>query len=89
MRLEENNLTEAVEREQCIEVLKAMLTVVDWERIIPREVLTHLFITKDYPKCSSTRFKRKFAYSFRLHDNNRIILCVCVCVCVCVCDFIF
>ncbi|XP_030290887.1 homeodomain-interacting protein kinase 1-like [Sparus aurata] len=49
MRLEENNLTEAVEREQCIELLKAMQTVVDWERITPREVLSHPFITKDYP----------------------------------------
>ncbi|XP_030269661.1 homeodomain-interacting protein kinase 1-like [Sparus aurata] len=47
--LEENNPTEAVEREQCIELLKAMLTVHPSRRITPRQVLTHPFITKDYP----------------------------------------
>ncbi|XP_030290664.1 homeodomain-interacting protein kinase 1-like isoform X2 [Sparus aurata] len=49
IRLEENNLAEAEEREQCIELLKAMLTVAYWERITPRKVLAHPFITKYYP----------------------------------------
>ncbi|XP_030288454.1 homeodomain-interacting protein kinase 2-like isoform X3 [Sparus aurata] len=48
-RLEEDNKTEAVEREQCIELLKAMLAFDADERITPREVLTHPFITKVYP----------------------------------------
>ncbi|XP_030282904.1 homeodomain-interacting protein kinase 2-like [Sparus aurata] len=49
MRLEENNGSEAAERDQCIELLKAMLKTGVDERITPREVLTHPFITKDYP----------------------------------------
>ncbi|XP_030278736.1 homeodomain-interacting protein kinase 2-like isoform X3 [Sparus aurata] len=49
MRLEKNNKTEAVEREQCVELLKAMLKVNADERITPREVLAHPFITKNYP----------------------------------------
>ncbi|XP_030269384.1 homeodomain-interacting protein kinase 1 isoform X1 [Sparus aurata] len=49
MRLEEDNKTEAVEREQCIELLKAMLAFDADERITPCEVLTHPFITKVYP----------------------------------------
>ncbi|KAM8745400.1 homeodomain-interacting protein kinase 2-like isoform 2-T6 [Acanthopagrus schlegelii] len=49
MRLEEDNTTEAVEREQCIELLKAMLAFDADERITPREVLTHPFISKVYP----------------------------------------
>ncbi|XP_036929518.1 homeodomain-interacting protein kinase 1-like isoform X1 [Acanthopagrus latus] len=57
MRLEENNQTEAVEREQCIELLKAMLTVVDWERITPCEVLAHPFITKDYTNVQTDGLK--------------------------------
>ena len=35
MRLEEENNNEAVEREQCIELLKAMLAFDADERIIP------------------------------------------------------
>ena len=50
MHLEENNEVEAAEREQCIELLKAMLKMGEDERITPCEVLTHPFITKDYPK---------------------------------------
>ncbi|XP_036934674.1 homeodomain-interacting protein kinase 1-like [Acanthopagrus latus] len=49
MRLEENNEAEATEREQCIELLKAMLKTGEDERIAPCQVLTHAFITKDYP----------------------------------------
>ncbi|XP_030262611.1 homeodomain-interacting protein kinase 1-like isoform X2 [Sparus aurata] len=49
MRLEEKNKSEAVEREQCIELLKAMLKVDAKKRITPKKVLTHPFITKDYP----------------------------------------
>ncbi|XP_030277579.1 homeodomain-interacting protein kinase 2-like isoform X2 [Sparus aurata] len=49
MREEEKNKDEAVEREQCIELLKAMLTIDPDERITPSEVLTHPFITRDYP----------------------------------------
>ncbi|XP_036966875.1 homeodomain-interacting protein kinase 1-like isoform X5 [Acanthopagrus latus] len=49
VRLEENNEAEAAEREQCIELLKAILKTSEDERITPREVLTHPFITKDYP----------------------------------------
>ncbi|XP_036945387.1 homeodomain-interacting protein kinase 1-like [Acanthopagrus latus] len=49
MRLEEKNKTEAVEREQCVELLKAMLRVDAKKRITPKKVLTHPFITKDHP----------------------------------------
>ncbi|XP_030280731.1 homeodomain-interacting protein kinase 1-like [Sparus aurata] len=49
IRLEENNEAEAAEREQCIELLKAMLKMNEDERITPREVLIHPFFTKDYP----------------------------------------
>ncbi|XP_030283408.1 homeodomain-interacting protein kinase 1-like isoform X1 [Sparus aurata] len=49
MCLEENNEAEAAEREQCIELLKAMLKTGEDERITPSEVLTHPFSTKDYP----------------------------------------
>lgn len=49
-RLEENNRDEAEEREQCIELLKATLTIDADERTTPREVVTHPFITKDYLK---------------------------------------
>ncbi|KAM8766626.1 homeodomain-interacting protein kinase 1-like isoform 2-T6 [Acanthopagrus schlegelii] len=49
IRLEENNEAEAVEREQCIELMKAMLKMDEDERITPREVLIHPFFTKDYP----------------------------------------
>ncbi|XP_030269481.1 dual specificity tyrosine-phosphorylation-regulated kinase 1B-like isoform X2 [Sparus aurata] len=44
MRLEEENNNEAVEREQCIELLKAMLAFDADERITPCEILTHPFI---------------------------------------------
>ena len=50
MRLEEENNTEAVEREQCVELLKAMLAFDADERITPCEILTHPFITKVYRK---------------------------------------
>ena len=50
MREEEKNKDEAVEREQCIELLKAMLTIDPNERITPSEVLAHPFITRDYPR---------------------------------------
>ncbi|XP_030267322.1 dual specificity protein kinase YAK1-like isoform X4 [Sparus aurata] len=49
IRLEENNEAEATEREQCIELLKAMLKTDEDERITPREVLIHPFFTKVYP----------------------------------------
>ncbi|XP_030267138.1 homeodomain-interacting protein kinase 1-like isoform X1 [Sparus aurata] len=49
IRLEENNEAEAAEREQCIELLKAMLQTDEDERITPREVLIHPFFTKVYP----------------------------------------
>ena len=38
------------EREQCIELLKAILKMDPNESITPREVLTHPFITTDYLK---------------------------------------
>ena len=45
VRLETNNRFEAEEREQCVELLKALL-VMDWrKRITPAEVLSHPFIT--------------------------------------------
>ena len=50
MRLEGKNNAEAIEREQCVELLKAMLEIDPDERITPREVLTHPFITKDFLK---------------------------------------
>ncbi|XP_059195898.1 homeodomain-interacting protein kinase 1-like [Centropristis striata] len=53
MRLEENNETEAEDREQCIELLKAMLTWDGKERITPDEILNHPFITKSYLRSSS------------------------------------
>ncbi|XP_059196235.1 homeodomain-interacting protein kinase 1-like [Centropristis striata] len=52
MRLEENNETEAEDREQCIELLKAMLTWDEKERITPDEILNHPFITKSYLRSS-------------------------------------
>ena len=45
MRLEKDNKNEIEEREQCIELLKAMLRVDAKERITPRGVLAHPFIT--------------------------------------------
>ncbi|XP_036966867.1 homeodomain-interacting protein kinase 1-like isoform X1 [Acanthopagrus latus] len=55
VRLEENNEAEAAEREQCIELLKAILKTSEDERITPREVLTHPFITKDYPNSGAEK----------------------------------
>ncbi|XP_036951497.1 homeodomain-interacting protein kinase 2-like [Acanthopagrus latus] len=49
VRLEEDNKTEAVERAQCIKLLKAMLALDADKRITSREVLSHPFITKVYP----------------------------------------
>lgn len=46
MRLERNNTAEADEREQCVELMKAMLKMGETERITPSEVLTHPFIAK-------------------------------------------
>ncbi|XP_039636167.1 homeodomain-interacting protein kinase 3-like isoform X2 [Perca fluviatilis] len=54
LRLERKNKSEAVEREQCIELLEAMLKLDETERITPREVLTHPFIAKGY-HCSQTK----------------------------------
>ncbi|XP_036935254.1 homeodomain-interacting protein kinase 2-like [Acanthopagrus latus] len=62
MRRGKDNRTVAVEQRQCIELLKAMMTFDANERITPREILNHPFITKVYPKvqtsiksCASTR----------------------------------
>ena len=38
------------EREQCIELLKALLKMDEDKMNTPPEVLIHPFITKDYPK---------------------------------------
>ncbi|KAI3377522.1 hypothetical protein L3Q82_008435, partial [Scortum barcoo] len=46
MRLEEENAAEAEERDQCIELLKAMLTWDQKERITPKDILAHPFITR-------------------------------------------
>ncbi|XP_068173985.1 homeodomain-interacting protein kinase 2-like isoform X2 [Antennarius striatus] len=48
MRLEDKNGFEAVEREQCIELLKAMLRMDPKKRITPDEVLNHPFIKTDH-----------------------------------------
>ncbi|KAM8759568.1 uncharacterized protein AB9X84_007917 [Acanthopagrus schlegelii] len=50
-----DNKTEAVEQRQCIKFLKAMMTFDADKRITPREVLTHPFITKVYPKVQTLR----------------------------------
>ncbi|XP_036978357.1 homeodomain-interacting protein kinase 2-like isoform X2 [Acanthopagrus latus] len=52
---EEKNETEAVEITQCLELLKAMMTFDAEERITPREVLNHPFITKVYPKVQTPK----------------------------------
>ncbi len=44
VRREMDNNTEAEEREQCIELLKAMLEMDPRKRITPSEVLSHPFI---------------------------------------------
>ncbi|XP_030280905.1 homeodomain-interacting protein kinase 2-like isoform X2 [Sparus aurata] len=64
MRLEEKNNSEAVEREQCIELLKAMLEIDPDERITPSEVLTHPFITKDYPNVQIDMVKASTSLGF-------------------------
>ncbi|KAI3369730.1 hypothetical protein L3Q82_024397 [Scortum barcoo] len=46
MRLEEENGAEAEERDQCVELLKAMLTWDQKERITPKDILAHPFITR-------------------------------------------
>lgn len=48
MRLEENKTSEADEMSECIDLLKAMLKWDAAERITPREVLAHPFITRSY-----------------------------------------
>lgn len=48
MRLERDNVTEADERRDCIELLKAMLKWDERERIIPSGILSHPFITQSY-----------------------------------------
>lgn len=47
---EENNKAEAVEREHCVELLKAMQKIDPNKRITPQEVLALPFNTKNYPK---------------------------------------
>ncbi|XP_059196131.1 homeodomain-interacting protein kinase 2-like [Centropristis striata] len=54
MRLEEDNATEAAERTQCIELLKATLSWDEKDRITPEGILNHPFITK----CSSSPIKK-------------------------------
>ncbi|XP_068164942.1 homeodomain-interacting protein kinase 3-like, partial [Antennarius striatus] len=63
MRLEENNAAEAVEREQCIELLKAMLAMDPDKRITPQEVLQHPFITN----CNITASCNK---TFNSHQDH-------------------
>ncbi|XP_039978799.1 homeodomain-interacting protein kinase 2-like [Xiphias gladius] len=53
MRLEMDNLEEADERRECIELLKAMLQWDGNERITPAGILNHPFITKSYLNSSS------------------------------------
>ncbi|KAI3353248.1 hypothetical protein L3Q82_019780, partial [Scortum barcoo] len=53
MRLEEDNMAEADERRECIELLKAMLRWDEKERITPSEILAHPFITVKYLSSSS------------------------------------
>ncbi|XP_071322644.1 homeodomain-interacting protein kinase 1-like isoform X5 [Trachinotus anak] len=48
MRLEWDNVTEADERRECIELLKAMLKWDGKERITPSGILNHPFITRSY-----------------------------------------
>lgn len=55
MRLEQWNEAEAVERDQCIELMKAMLKLDPKERITPSEVLKHPFITQN---CDSNDVSR-------------------------------
>ena len=43
-RLERRNKAEGLERDQCIELLKAILTVDAAQRITPSEVLSHPFM---------------------------------------------
>ncbi|KAI3357281.1 hypothetical protein L3Q82_015726, partial [Scortum barcoo] len=53
MRLEDENMSEAEERSDCIELLKAMLRWDEKERITPTEILAHPFITRTYPGSTS------------------------------------
>ncbi|XP_047450729.1 homeodomain-interacting protein kinase 1-like [Mugil cephalus] len=48
VRRETDNATEADERKQCIELLKAMLQWDEKDRITPSGILNHPFITKSY-----------------------------------------
>ncbi|GAA6215436.1 homeodomain-interacting protein kinase 1-like isoform X1 [Lates japonicus] len=53
MRRERDNETEADERRECTELLKAMLTWDERERITPAGILHHPFITKSFLNSSS------------------------------------
>ncbi|XP_047425238.1 homeodomain-interacting protein kinase 4-like [Mugil cephalus] len=48
MNQKKDNVTEADERRECIELLKAMLQWDEKDRITPRDILNHPFITKSY-----------------------------------------
>lgn len=51
---EKNNIGEADEWRECIELLKAMLKWDERERITPSEILAHPFITMSYLSSSSS-----------------------------------
>ncbi len=53
MRLEEDNMTEADERRECIKLLKAMLQWDERKRITPSGILNHPFIIESYLNRSS------------------------------------
>ncbi|XP_028458325.1 homeodomain-interacting protein kinase 1-like isoform X2 [Perca flavescens] len=69
LRLERKNKSEAVEREQCIELLEAMLKLDEMERITPREVLTHPFIAKGY-HCSHLQTERNKTSAVKVTDSD-------------------
>ncbi|XP_068177608.1 homeodomain-interacting protein kinase 1-like [Antennarius striatus] len=55
IRIEEHNEVEAVEREQCIELLKVMLEMDHEKRITPQEVLNHQFLKACHKPASCNR----------------------------------
>ncbi|CAL1599199.1 unnamed protein product [Knipowitschia caucasica] len=55
VRLEPSNCVEAEEREQCIELLKAMLTWDEKDRITARDILQHPFITRSFLKADHNK----------------------------------
>lgn len=86
MREEENNEAEAVEREQCIELMRAALKIDPNGRITPREVLAHLFIAIDYLKCVHVCFSMtvynliSVVFPRHQHDSECVIwygVCAC------------